>query len=658
MYRLRVMLVVASLLMGNTSYAQTNSPPLPDQGSSRSRLGNQVRAGDTGAPQSVDFRAALVNVAGANAPVATRPWFAPSVNRRLADEGSDSSSQLEFKVYRGDRVVAPTNGKVVRIGDIAGSTGLLVDHGSGFFSMLTGSVEALVSEGANVSGDQLIAQVTPSLRGRTELSWSIVYAPNFDFRSAQGSIAELFGRIEMAGVAIDTVAVLGLTLVTIELDPAPSGRQFEIQLNDQVLDTLSATRPPIRLLSEPRLTRVVAREGLVFKSVVARDTARLEAGERVVFKLGLQPAYQAQPQQTFIRDQMVLSNEKSTEVMDTTVRLMREASSPKLGAPSIAKPAVVPAEVSSTVSTVGAEAPIANPTELPSQTPPRVATPAPIVGVAAPPPTVLPLTQPSATTVTPLVLAAPAALPPASDSRPAASPPSNRKALVIGNDRYASVAPLLNARADAEAIGRSLDSLGYKVTVRLDLDERQMKTALRDFRMNLEGGDEVVFFFAGHGVQLGAVNYLLPVDIRGESEEQVRDDAMPLQRILDDLADRRIKLTLAIIDACRDNPFPRSGRTIGGRGRGLAPTPAATGQMVVYSAGAGQQALDRLGPGDKDPNGLFTRMLLREMRTPGMRVDSVIREVRKRVVEAAQAIGHEQVPAVYDQVVGDFYFVR
>ncbi|MEI6546983.1 MAG: caspase family protein [Burkholderiales bacterium] len=227
---------------------------------------------------------------------------------------------------------------------------------------------------------------------------------------------------------------------------------------------------------------------------------------------------------------------------------------------------------------------------------------------------------------------------------------------MIGNDNYTSVSKLLNARADATALGKVLVELGYKVTVRQDLTEKEMKSALRQFRNEVEGGDEVLFFYAGHGVQLGSANYLLPIDIKGDSEEQVKDEAIELQRVLDSFNEKRVKLALAVIDACRDNPFPKSGRAIGGRG--LAPTTAATGQMVVFSAGSGQQALDKLGPGDKDPNGLFTRVFLNEIRTPGVRVDNVIREVRKKVVDAAKSIGHEQVPAIYDQVVGDFYFKR
>jgi uncharacterized caspase-like protein len=214
----------------------------------------------------------------------------------------------------------------------------------------------------------------------------------------------------------------------------------------------------------------------------------------------------------------------------------------------------------------------------------------------------------------------------------------------------------VNAKSDARAIAKQLEATGFKVTLLFDLTERAMKDALRTFRTSVEGGDEVIVFFAGHGVQLGAANYLLPVDIRGDSEEQVKDEAIPLQRVLDDLSERKARFSLAIVDACRDNPFKGSGRAIGGRG--LAPAAAASGQMVIFSAGAGQQALDRLGDKDKDPNGLFTRIFLKEMAKPGVPIDRVVRTVRNEVVQMAKSVGHEQVPALYDQTLGDFFFVR
>lgn len=237
--------------------------------------------------------------------------------------------------------------------------------------------------------------------------------------------------------------------------------------------------------------------------------------------------------------------------------------------------------------------------------------------------------------------------------RVAALNSGKRKALVIGNDLYRNVPKLDNARSDARAMGQSLQSLGFKVTVALDLTERGMKETLRNFKSTVQGGDEVVVFYAGHGVQLGASNYLLPVDIAGQDEAQVRDEAIQMQRILDDMQEQRTGFMLMIVDACRDNPFKVAGRSIGGRG--LAPTSAATGQMVIFSAGAGQQALDRLGPTDKEPNGLFTRLFLREMQKPGQPVDRVLRSVRSEVARLARSVGHEQTPALYDQSLGDFF---
>jgi uncharacterized caspase-like protein len=241
--------------------------------------------------------------------------------------------------------------------------------------------------------------------------------------------------------------------------------------------------------------------------------------------------------------------------------------------------------------------------------------------------------------------------------QPAAKPIlANRKALIIGNDLYTDVPKLSNAAADADAMAKSLEQVGFQVFKHLNVNEKAFKQALRDFRLKVQGGDEVLFFYAGHGVQLGAANYLLPIDIKGDHEEQVKDEAVQLQKVLDDLQDKKTKFALAVVDACRDNPFKGQGRAIGGRG--LAPTTAATGQMIIFSAGSGQQALDKLGPTDKDRNGLFTRIFVKEMLKPGVSVDRMLRNVRTEVVRLAQGVGHEQTPALYDQAVGEFFFLQ
>ncbi|HTD10711.1 MAG TPA: caspase family protein [Steroidobacteraceae bacterium] len=232
---------------------------------------------------------------------------------------------------------------------------------------------------------------------------------------------------------------------------------------------------------------------------------------------------------------------------------------------------------------------------------------------------------------------------------------AHRLALVIGNDNYQHAEVLRNARADARAVAAALQSLGFAVTLEQDLTLQQMKVALRAFKAQVAGGDEAVFYFSGHGVQFGGTNYLIPVDLLPQNEEEVADDSVALQRVLDDLSEQKARFSLAIIDACRENPFKGAGRSIGRRG--LAPVTAATGQMVLYSAGAGQEALDRVGDHDTDPNGLFTRILIKEIKKPGVTANQLLKNVSYQVIQLARGVNHEQVPALYDQTIGDYYFV-
>ena len=346
--------------------------------------------------------------------------------------------------------------------------------------------------------------------------------------------------------------------------------------------------------------------------------------------------------------------------------MMAEAAPTPVPSASAAIPTVSSAAPAQTPNTPADVVPVSAPSTAPPTTPvasaaittsePTVASPAMVAGSrsgAASAPV-------SASSQTPA--ASPAQAMDTSSAQLAAAPrPSSdgrmRSALVIGNQTYTTVPSLRNARADAEAMAAALDALGFEVMLRLDLDDRALRQAMRDFKAKLDGGSEAVFYFAGHGVQLGAANYLLPTNISPESEEQVKDDALMLQRVLDDLSEQKVRFSVAIVDACRDNPFPKTGtRSIGGT-RGLAPTTAATGQMILFSAGAGQTALDNLSPDDPNPNGVFTRVLLREMTRPGLPVDQVLKRTRQEVVSLAKSIGHEQVPALYDQTVGEFYFI-
>ena len=236
-----------------------------------------------------------------------------------------------------------------------------------------------------------------------------------------------------------------------------------------------------------------------------------------------------------------------------------------------------------------------------------------------------------------------------------------RRALLIGNDTYKYADVLKNAREDARAMANELKGFGYEVTLRLDQSQKEMQATLRDFRESIKEGDEVLFYFSGHAVEIDGKNYLTPIDTIGMNQNQLADDSIDLKSsVLDPFTRKKAKLTLALIDACRNNPFLKttSTRSVVGGSKGLAPTTPATGQLIVYSAGSGQLALDRLGESDTVRNGLFTRVFLQEMKKVELPIDRVIKNVRTEVVRLARTIGHDQVPAIYDEVVGDFYFKK
>lgn len=232
-----------------------------------------------------------------------------------------------------------------------------------------------------------------------------------------------------------------------------------------------------------------------------------------------------------------------------------------------------------------------------------------------------------------------------------------RHALVIGNGQYGNVPALRNAVADARAMRDRLAATGFDVTYRENADRRSMNRAVDEFVGKLSSDSVALLYYAGHGVQIGATNYLIPTDIRADSASDVANDAVDLSRVLEKVTSTQARFALAIVDACRDNPFRVAGRSLGVQ-RGLAPpTTTADGVMVVYSAGANQAALDTLSDRDPDPNGVFTREWLRVMMTPGLSVQAVATQVRQSVASLARSVGHAQTPAVYDQSLGSFEFV-
>ncbi len=228
-----------------------------------------------------------------------------------------------------------------------------------------------------------------------------------------------------------------------------------------------------------------------------------------------------------------------------------------------------------------------------------------------------------------------------------------RLALVIGNDNYQQISTLKNAGNDAKLIASALRRAGFDVSDHFNLDRNRLYEAIDGFQKRLGKGDEVVFYFSGHGVQVDNDPMLLPIDILGNDEKKLRRDALPLLYVQDALKDARV--SLLVIDACRDNPFPKQGsRTIGDT-RGLRPPDVVKGQAIIMSAGRNQKALDSVPGEPSHRNGLFTHEFVRVMRTPGLDVRSALVKVRDDVEDKAARVNHEQRPSLMDDMRGNFY---
>ncbi len=237
---------------------------------------------------------------------------------------------------------------------------------------------------------------------------------------------------------------------------------------------------------------------------------------------------------------------------------------------------------------------------------------------------------------------------------------ANRLALVIGNDAYTEVPALRTAVNDADAIAEALGAQGFGVVRATDATRREMNRAISEFVARLQPGDTALFFYAGHGVEIGGENFLLPTDIVAPASGDgafVASESIGLSVLLDRIRATGARTTLAVVDACRENPFQAgTGRSIGGT-RGLARVANPEGSFVIFSAGAGQLALDRLSETDPNPNSVFTRTLLPRLSTPGLELRDLVSQVRLEVRDLALTQNHAQFPAYYDELLGAFYLV-
>lgn len=229
---------------------------------------------------------------------------------------------------------------------------------------------------------------------------------------------------------------------------------------------------------------------------------------------------------------------------------------------------------------------------------------------------------------------------------------ARRLALIIGQKDYINLTPLQKPLGDARAIAAALTRLKFDVvTIRENLDYPKFIAELAAFENLVGQGDEVVLFFSGHGVAIGGRNYLLPIDMIGGTAQEsvVKRLAIDAGEMVREIRKREPRYVFAILDACRNNPFESIGKSIG-LSRGLARMEPVAGEFILFAAGPGEEALDRLRNDDPAQTSVFTRVLLQHLERPGLSIQDIAFETKVGVRELARTIGREQFPEPFDRL--------
>jgi hypothetical protein len=221
-----------------------------------------------------------------------------------------------------------------------------------------------------------------------------------------------------------------------------------------------------------------------------------------------------------------------------------------------------------------------------------------------------------------------------------------RRALVIGNAAYPSM-PLKNPVNDARGMAEELRSAGFEVATGIDLGRAAMLEAIRAYAQSLSRSGPVgLFYFAGHGVQLGWRNYLLPTDARVERPDDIQRNCIDLNAVIEGMGKAGNPMNVIILDACRDNPF---GGALQMTQKGLSQLDAPPGTLLAYATSPGNTANDGEGA-----NGLYTEQLLREIKVPDAKIEDVFKRVRLAVRRRSNG---QQIPWESTSLEEDFWFI-
>ena|GEM_PF-1516776 len=233
---------------------------------------------------------------------------------------------------------------------------------------------------------------------------------------------------------------------------------------------------------------------------------------------------------------------------------------------------------------------------------------------------------------------------------PPAAPAERRVALVIGNGQYHYVSRLDNPTNDARLIAATLTALGFTLVggqAQLDLDKTAFDRAVQEFGTVIQGAEVALFYYAGHGVQVGGANYLVPTSANPTREAEMDFQLLNVDLVLRQMGFARTRLNLLILDACRNNPF--AGRGLRAAGGGLAQMQAPEGTLISYATQPGNVAQD-----GTDGHSPYTAALANAFRKPGLDVFAVFNETG---LDVKQRTGGTQQPWVSNSpITGQFYF--
>lgn len=230
----------------------------------------------------------------------------------------------------------------------------------------------------------------------------------------------------------------------------------------------------------------------------------------------------------------------------------------------------------------------------------------------------------------------------------AAESTGKRVALVLGNSAYQHAAKLKNPVNDARAMTAALKSIGFDVTEVVNASFLDMRNALRDFEEKIDDADVVMCYYAGHGMQVDGVNYLVPIDARLNKKEHIKYETVEVNMItrVMELSAKQDRLNIVILDACRNNPFRSWTR---GGDAGLTKIDPPNGTLIAYATSPNSVASD--GDGN---NGLYTGELIKQLLKP-QRIEDVFIYTRVAVEEISN---YQQTPWEQAKLRGAFYLVK